>query len=143
MRISELARLTGVSPRSIRHYEAKGLLSPVRSGNNYREFSPDDVPRVKAIQLYLKLGLTTGEIRQLFEGEVVPPNDYAYCEEMLAIYQAKLDRVNEQLEALLDLRRMLERQIRLTIGKAANGATDSPGPASARCPRGGSRRTPA
>lgn len=29
--------------------------------------------------------------------------------EMLALYQAKLDRVNEQLEALLDLKRMLER----------------------------------
>lgn len=36
---------------------------------------------------------------------------------MLALYQAKLDRVNEQLEALLDLKRMLERQIRVTVGK--------------------------
>lgn len=117
MRISELARLTGVSARSIRHYEAKGLLQAVRLENNYREFDEAAVPRVKAMQLYLKLGLTTDEIRDLFEGEVAPPDDYSFCEEMLALYQAKLDRVNEQIEALLDLKRMLERQIRLTIGK--------------------------
>jgi len=36
---------------------------------------------------------------------------------MLAMYRAKLDRVNEQIEALLDLRRMLERQIRVTVSK--------------------------
>lgn len=117
MRISELSRLTGVSARSIRHYEAKGLLRAVRLENNYREFDQSAVPRIKAIQLYLKLGLTTDEIRELFEGEVAPPDDYSFCEEMLALYQAKLDRVNEQIDALLDLKRMLERQIRLTLGK--------------------------
>jgi len=117
MKIGELSRLTGVSARSIRHYEAKGLLRSARRENNYREFDESAVPRIKAIQLYLKLGLTTDEIWDLFEGEVAPPDDYSYCEEMLAMYRAKLDRVNEQIEALLDLRRMLERQIRVTVSK--------------------------
>ena len=117
VRISELARLTGVSPRAIRHYEEKGLLQATRLDNNYREFDESAVARVKAIQLYLKLGLTTDEIRDLFEGEVAPPDDYAFCEEMLALYQQKLERVNEQIEALLHLKRMLKRQIRLTVAK--------------------------
>ena len=39
------------------------------------------------IQLYLKLGLTTDQIRALFKGEITSPDDYEYCEEMLSIYQ--------------------------------------------------------
>lgn len=73
MRIGELSRLTGVSARSIRHYEQKGLLKAERRENNYRQFDPSAVKRTKAIQLYLKLGLTTDEIRELFECQVAPP----------------------------------------------------------------------
>ncbi|WP_144502215.1 MerR family DNA-binding transcriptional regulator, partial [Bacillus thuringiensis] len=38
MKISELARLTNVSIRSIRHYDNKGLLNADRLENDYRDF---------------------------------------------------------------------------------------------------------
>ncbi|OUM85577.1 MAG: MerR family transcriptional regulator [Bacillus thermozeamaize] len=117
MKISELSRLTGVSPRAIRHYEEKGLLAACRRENNYREFDESAVDRVRAIRLYLKLGLTTDEIRMLFDEEVAAPDDYAFCEEMLALYESKLDAVNRQIEALRELKRRLERQIALTLAK--------------------------
>lgn len=117
VKISELAQLTKVSTRSIRHYEEKGLIQAERLQNDYRNFSESAVKRVKMIQLYLKLGLTADEIKKLFRGEVAGPDDYEYCEEMLGMYEMKLSNVNEQIEALQEWKNMLERQISMTRGK--------------------------
>ncbi|MDP4096264.1 MerR family transcriptional regulator [Paenibacillus sp. P96] len=117
MKISELSQLTRVSVRSIRHYDNKGLLNAVRMENEYRDFDESAVHKVKAIQLYLKLGLTTDEIGTLFKGETADPDEYEFCEEMLATYQQKLSNVNHQIEALHELRSVLERQIDITKSK--------------------------
>lgn len=87
VKISELARLTNVSIRSIRHYDNKGLLNADRLENDYRDFDESAIERVKAIQLYLKLGLTADEIKVLFKSESANPDEYQYCEEMLETYE--------------------------------------------------------
>ncbi|MFF2888525.1 MerR family transcriptional regulator [Paenibacillus sp. NPDC057967] len=115
MKIRELSRLTNVSSRAIRHYEEKGLLTADRLDNNYREFSETAVERVQSIQLYLKLGFTTDEIRSLFQCDAAAPDDYEYCEEMQEIYEEKLRKVNSQIDSMLQLKRLLERQIALTV----------------------------
>lgn len=117
MKISELSRLTNVSSRSIRYYEEKGLLQAYRLENNYREFDESAASRIRAIKLYLKLGLTTDEIELLFRGEVATPDDYEFCNEMLAMYQDKLKTVKQQMEALQELESLLERQIAVTLSK--------------------------
>ena len=117
MRISELSRLTNVSPRAIRHYEEKGLLEAERLDNGYRDFGESAVERVRAIQLYIRLGFTTDEIRSLFQCEVATPDDYEYCEEMLSAYENRLRKVEGQIAAMLRLKEMLERQIGLTVAK--------------------------
>ncbi|GAA4850727.1 MerR family transcriptional regulator [Paenibacillus vulneris] len=126
MKISELSRLTRVSIRSIRHYDNKGLLNAVRMENDYRDFGESAVERVRAIQLYLKLGLTTDEIGTLFKGETADPDEYEFCEEMLATYEQKLGNVNHQIEALHTLRRLLERQIDITKRKQTPSDADTP-----------------
>ncbi|MDQ0063782.1 MerR family transcriptional regulator [Paenibacillus harenae] len=114
MKISELSRLTNVSPRAIRHYEEKGLLQSNRLDNDYRDFSESAIDRIHSIQLYLKLGLTADEIRSLFQCEVASPDDYEYCTEMLEIYEGKLHKVKRQIESMLQLKKLLERQVALT-----------------------------
>lgn len=42
MRMGELADLTGVSPRSLRYYEQRGLLAPQRADNGYLAYDPLD-----------------------------------------------------------------------------------------------------
>jgi len=113
MKIGELSRLTNVSTRAIRHYEDKGLLTADRLDNDYREFSESAVERIRSIQLYLKLGFTADEIRSLFQCEVASPDDYEYCEEMQEIYEAKLRKVNSQIDSMQQLKRLLERQVAL------------------------------
>lgn len=111
MRISELSKITGASARSIRHYEKKNLLSAVRLENDYRVFDESAVKRIRIIQLYLGLGLSTEQIEEILQGEDSAPDDYEFCVEMLEMYQEKLDQTNRQLHALGTLKDRLENQI--------------------------------
>lgn len=50
MRICDLSRHTGLTPRMLRYYEQQGLLRPQRSGNGYRDYTERDVDRAKMIR---------------------------------------------------------------------------------------------
>ena len=64
MRIGEVARRTGLSQRTLRHYDELGLLVPSgRSPGDYRLYSHEDLSRLLAIQHLKSLGLSLGEVR--------------------------------------------------------------------------------
>jgi MerR family transcriptional regulator, redox-sensitive transcriptional activator SoxR len=60
--IGELARRTGLSVSAVRFYEARGLVTPVRTGGNQRRFLRADIRRVSFALIAQQLGLTLGEI---------------------------------------------------------------------------------
>lgn len=65
MNIGGVSRVSGVSQRMIRHYEAIGLIpSPIRRGS-YRDYSEADVHRLKFIANARDLGFPIEEIRTL------------------------------------------------------------------------------
>ena len=58
MRSGELARLAGVTVRTLRHYHAIGLLEePARGANGYRDYTPQHLLRVLRIRQLASLGL--------------------------------------------------------------------------------------
>src|SRR5688572_30170814 len=60
---SELARLTGVSTDTLRHYERKGVLGiPARSQGGYRLYSPEAVERVRLVRRALAVGFTLHDL---------------------------------------------------------------------------------
>src|SRR5438105_14578935 len=62
MRISELARLSGVSAHALRHYEKLGLLKPGRTDAGYRDY-PDSARReVIFIAMSRKIGFSLRSI---------------------------------------------------------------------------------
>lgn len=67
MFISEFSIRTGVSPRSLRHYEDCGLLSPQRDSNGYRRYSPEDEIRVLQIKTMIAAGLPTHTISEYLD----------------------------------------------------------------------------
>ncbi|UUZ90096.1 MerR family transcriptional regulator [Paenibacillus sp. P25] len=113
MRISQLSEKTGVSPRSIRHYEKKKLLTATRLDNDYREFDESAVERIRTIQIYLGLGLTTDEIEQVLNCKDNYPQAEIdeYCGEMLEAYEKKLAEINRQMNTLAVVQQRLEKQI--------------------------------
>ncbi|MEZ4450329.1 MAG: MerR family transcriptional regulator [Nannocystaceae bacterium] len=62
--VKEVARLSGVSVRTLHHYDAIGLLTPsARSAAGYRLYSDDDLGRLQQILIGKALGLSLEAIR--------------------------------------------------------------------------------
>lgn len=61
--IGQLARETGASVRSIRHYDEQQLLTSLRNDNGYRAFPDAAVTQVKQIQRMIATGFSLAEIR--------------------------------------------------------------------------------
>jgi len=98
MRISELSKLTGASVRSLRYYEQKGLIATERGENGYRNFNQMTVERVKTIQFYLSLGFTTEQIESFLNCVMKHPE--AMCDDLLPIYEERLQQINKQMDML-------------------------------------------
>jgi DNA-binding transcriptional MerR regulator len=109
MRIGELSKVTGVSLRSLRYYEAKGLLVPDREENGYRVFNATAIERVNTIQFYLRLGFSTDEIENFLN--CVLMNKEAFCEQILPMYEQKLAEIDRQLHQLNEIRSNLVERI--------------------------------
>jgi DNA-binding transcriptional MerR regulator len=71
LQIGEVADRTGVTQRTLRFYEERGLLKPPsRMEGGFRLYSEEDVDRVEQIKrLQSLLGLTLAEIKEMVEAE--------------------------------------------------------------------------
>jgi DNA-binding transcriptional MerR regulator len=66
--IGEAAELAGVSVRTLRHYDALGLLVPsARSEAGYRLYDRDDLARLQEILVWRQLGFPLAEIKTMLE----------------------------------------------------------------------------
>ena len=63
--VKEVARLAGVSVRTLHHYDSIGLLPPgTRTAAGYRLYTDADLLRLQQILISRELGLTLEEIRR-------------------------------------------------------------------------------
>ncbi|MYM20195.1 MerR family DNA-binding transcriptional regulator [Brevibacterium sp. 5221] len=73
MLIGELSRRSGVSVRMLRHYEAKGLLTPEgRSAAGYRQYGDPQAAQVAEIEALRALGLSLDEVGLAREALLAP-----------------------------------------------------------------------
>lgn len=98
-RIGELAARTGLTVRALRHYEALGLLRPVRNQAGHRRYGEADVRTLYAIVALRKLAVPLGDIAACLGA---PGFD------MRALVRRQLEEVNHELEARKALRGRLE-----------------------------------
>jgi DNA-binding transcriptional MerR regulator len=101
LRSGELARLAGVSTDTLRHYERKGLLSPRRSRNGYREYSAQMLDRVRLIRRAISVGFTIDELAAILKAR---DQGNTPCRQVHKMAQAKLEAVEMQLRELETVR---------------------------------------
>ncbi len=70
MRIGDVERLTGLSRKTIRLYEEKGLLSVDRAENSYREYDDAIVAKLRMIAVLRRAGIPLMDI-QLWQDDVI------------------------------------------------------------------------
>lgn len=69
MTIQEVERQSGMTRANIRFYEEKGLLTPQRQPNGYRDYSAADVETLRRVRLLRSLDISIDTIRALQSGE--------------------------------------------------------------------------
>jgi len=106
MTIREMCDSFDVTPRTLRFYEAKELLFPVRQGQK-RLFTKRDRARLKLILRGKRFGFSLEEIRQLLDlydmgdsQETQLRETYALAEKHLAEMESQRDELNEAIAEL-------------------------------------------
>jgi DNA-binding transcriptional MerR regulator len=124
MRSGELARLVGVSPDTLRHYERIGLLAaPGRTSGGYREYSAGALERVRLIRRALSIGFSLSELRPILR---MRDQGGAPCEKVRAMASAKLREVNQQIKDLIAMRGQLGRMLKSWDARLAGTAKGQP-----------------
>ena len=99
--VQQVAELVGVSARTVRYYEAEGLLIPAeRTAGQHRRFGVGDVLDLVRVRRMASLGLTLEQIKTILDS---PGSDAG--EEVAAQLSQSLDR---ELASLVNKRRALE-----------------------------------
>jgi DNA-binding transcriptional MerR regulator len=98
--VGELARLAGVSVRTLHHYEDVGLLAPSeRTYSGHRLYDATDVERLARILALVQLGLSLDEVGRSLDDRKLSP---------LALVERHLERARQVLEEQADLCQRLE-----------------------------------
>jgi DNA-binding transcriptional MerR regulator len=118
LRAGELARRTGVSTDTLRHYERRGLLRPNRDANGYRLYPERAVQRVLLVRRALSLGIGLDELRSLLKSRERGQPPCRRVRELAANKLSELEaRLLEITAACEDLRELLaswDRQLNMT-----------------------------
>ena len=99
LKVGDLAKRTGISVRTLHHYEEIGLLSPLRADSGHRVYGADDVNRLQRIMSLRSIGLSLDEIARCLDSPHLPFG---------AVIDQQIDRLDVQLRTLTELRRNLE-----------------------------------
>jgi DNA-binding transcriptional MerR regulator len=105
LRIGELAAECGLNPKTVRYYEAIGLLTPAgRTDAGYRFYTPRHAQRLAFIRRAQSLGLSLAAIADIL---AVRDAGGAPCRRVRALAEAKVVEIDRQLDGLQALRREL------------------------------------
>ena len=111
LRIGDVASQAGVSPRALRYYEEKHLLTPERTTSGQRVYDISAVARVQFIQQLFAAGLSSRTIL-----DVLPCVDSGHASpEILDVLIAERDRIALGIAELSRARAQLERIISVTL----------------------------
>ncbi|MDC3332162.1 heavy metal-responsive transcriptional regulator [Ilumatobacter sp.] len=98
MQIGELANTAGVTTKTIRYYEAIGVLDePARTDSGYRSYGPAAVERLDFVKQAQSTGLALAEIKSILE---IKDQGGQTCEHTKALLRQHLDELDERIVEL-------------------------------------------
>lgn len=97
--VGTVARLAGITVRTLHHYDEVGLLHPTgRTAAGYRVYGDDDLLRLQRILAYRELGLALEDIAAVLDDPAIDP--VAHLRAQHALVSARIERLRRQLTAI-------------------------------------------
>lgn len=105
LKISELAKEAGVNIQTIRYYERSNLIpEPPRTKAGYRQYSSNDVARIKFIKRAQELGFSLKEVTELLDLRV---ESDTICSDVQKQAEAKIAAIEEKIQMLQQMNQTL------------------------------------
>jgi len=118
IQIGELAKKTRVTPRTIKHYEDKGLLKPFKkTRGGFRLYQNDKVKLIERIRQLKKAGFSLKEVKEMEEiNGIVEKNIFEKVDDnelnkMIKFLQFQLIKTEERLNETIKVKKGLEKVI--------------------------------
>ena len=115
IQIGELAKKTRITPRTIKHYEDKGLLKPFKkTRGGFRLYQNDKVKLVERIRQLKKAGFSLKEVKEMKEIDgIVEENIFEKVDDnelnkMIKFLQSQLIKTEERLDETIKVKKGLE-----------------------------------
>jgi len=115
IQIGELAKKTKVTPRTIKHYEEKGLLKPFKkTQGGFRLYQNDKVKLLERIMQLKKAGFSLKEVKEMEEiNGIVGKNIFKKVDDnelskMTKFLQSQLIKTEERLNETIKVKKGLE-----------------------------------
>lgn len=103
MNTKQMEELTGITRQNIRYYERQGLLEPARdTGNAYRDYSGEDLRRLKLIKMLRMLDMPLKEIKEVLDG-TLPLKEAAAKQQEALLQQQK--QIQAAVEVCANIRK--------------------------------------
>ena len=113
--IDEVVRRTGLTSRTLRFYETKGLVAPLRTASGRRMFGARELSRLHQIAVLKSAGLSLSQMQRLFAGHSVG---------LLAMLTAQLKMLDEETAQIDSARQIIRFAMsRLDDGERIDAAT--------------------
>jgi MerR family transcriptional regulator, thiopeptide resistance regulator len=110
-KVGDLAKMTGLTVRTMRFYDQIGLFSPSgQTESGHRLYNQSDLSRLHQILTLKELGLSLEEIKLALDGNEISP---------LEIISLQKTRLKEQIKLQMKLLEQLDHVSKLMIGKAS------------------------
>lgn len=106
--VTQLAKELGITARTVRFYEDKGLLTPQRAGNT-RIFAHRDKVRLILILRGKRLGFSLREIKEYLDLYAADPTQKEQWRDLLKKVQGRIDQLVDQQAALVETLGELEK----------------------------------
>ena len=97
--VGELARLAGVTVRTLHHYDRIGLVTPSdRTAAGYRSYDVRDLDRLQQVLVYRELGFPLEEVATLLDDPGADPA--AHLRRQLALLRERLEHTRAMVAAV-------------------------------------------
>ena len=118
MRINEVAKLTGVSARTLQYYDEIGLLIPEKLNNGYRDYSNENLDKLQKILFYRFLKFKLNDIKELLDGDIDSLKILEQQRELILKEKEKFEVILQNIEKTI---KTYKGEQKMTIEEKFNG----------------------
>ena len=106
MTTHEVEEMLDITKKTLIYYENEGLVKPLRDNNNYRNYSQEDISRIKFILLLREMDVNIEEIKQIINEKKSIRDILESKKDMIKKQHLDLEHIDEKINNYIKRRKL-------------------------------------